>query len=451
VLARLGLGAKLAIAFAGLAAFTALVTAGVSAYSTSRQVNADVDRFLQTRSLDISEGRRANSDRPRGNRPRLGSVANEVRELVESDAEVQLLDQQGRIVLSSGAVLPVEAIDLAVANRERQSELRTIQIDGESYRIVTRRTEGGGAVQVAKSLSTTNDLLGDLRNELILVGLAMSALAAAIGWSIAQSTTRPLRRLTQQVEAVAETKDLSTPVALDRSDEIGRLSEEFDQLLKTLGASQDQQQRLVQDAAHELRTPLTSVRANIDFLERAADLDPAERQSTLRSIKAELHELSSVLAEVVELATDDRPSTSFEPVDLAIVAESALAQFELRSTRTVVRELSSSVVAGDVATLTRAATNLLANAHKYSPDDLPITVGVSNGDLWVADHGPGIAEDERERVFDRFYRSDGDRSAPGSGLGLAIVAKAARAHGGEPWVRTTRGGGATVGFSLPVS
>lgn len=454
-LTQLGLGARLALGFALLAATTAFVTAGVSTFSTSRQVNADIDSFLSERSLDISEGRRGDPGDAgragRGVRPRGGVVVTreEIRALVDSDAEVQVLSPAGEVVRWSGVVLPVEDADLSFLGRTKAPKLRTVEVEGESFRLITRSLENGGAVQVARSLNSTDALLGDLRNELLLVGLLMSSIAALVGWGIAQGTTRPLRRLTEKVETVTATQDLTTSLRLDRSDEIGRLSEEFDSLLKTLGASRDQQQRLVQDAAHELRTPLTSVRANIDFLDRAVDLDPADRQATLASIKAELSELSGVLAEVVELATEARGAASFETVDLAGVAETALTQFELRSSRTVIRDITASLVVGDANALSRAAGNLLANADKYTPQDAPITLVVADGSLSVVDHGPGIAEEERTLVFERFYRSDRDRAAPGSGLGLAIVDKAAREHGGRPWVRQTPGGGATVGFTLP--
>ncbi len=463
---RFGLGARLALAFTLLAVLTALVTAGVSAYSTSRQVNADVDRFLEDRSLDISEGRRVDVPRQGGNRPLRNNrgneqprppadtttieVIDEIRSLVESDAEVQLLSEDGNVLVTAGVALPFEASDEKFLERFEPVLLRTVEVAGEEYRMITRHVEGGGAVQVAQSLSTTNALLGDLRSELLLVGVIMSGLAALLGWGIAQTTTRPLRKLTRTIETVTATEDLSTPVLLDRSDEIGRLSEEFDSLLKTLGSSRDQQQRLVQDAAHELRTPLTSVRANIDFLGMAPDLDEEERRTTLASIKAELGELSAVLAEVVELATESRGAASFEDIDLATVAEAALAQFELRSARPIARNLTPCTVAGDHGALVRAAQNLIGNADKYSPEGLPITVSVLNGSLFVSDEGPGIDVGERDRIFDRFYRSDRDRSAPGSGLGLAIVAKAAAEHGGTVWARQADGGGAEVGFTVPV-
>jgi len=460
---KFGLGARLALAFALLAVVTAFVTAMVSASATSRQINADIDDFLEDRSLDIAEGRRVDQGRGGGRQgpPQRGDgsggdststteVIEEIRSLVESDAEVQILDNEGNVTIASGVALPIETIDEKFFDDRLRPVLRTVSIEGEDYRIITRHLDGGGAVQVARSLSSTNLLLGDLRSELLLVGAIMSGLAALVGWAISQQTTKPLRRLTSKIETVAATEDLSTPVALQRNDEIGRLSEEFDGLLKTLEASRDQQHRLVQDAAHELRTPLTSVRANIDFMERARELPPEERESTLQSIKAELAELSTVLAEIVELATESRGAASFEELDLASVAEAAIAQFELRSARPVVRELRPCRVRGDHATLVRAAQNLIGNADKYSPADLPITIGVANGALWVADQGSGIEAADRTRVFDRFYRVDRDRSAPGSGLGLAIVDKTANEHGGAAWADEAVGGGAKVGFTLPV-
>jgi len=457
-LSRIGLGARLALSFALLAAVTALVTAGIVSYSSSRQINADIDEFLLARSLDIAEGRRADVGLGQDGRPgRSGgfdgqppAIASQggIQALAELDAEVQITGRNGDILSASGVALPFRDLDAPYLERRRLALVRTVEINGESYRMVTRHVEGGGAVQVARSLASTNALLRQVRADLLPLALAMSGVAGLVGWFIAQQTTKPLRELTQTVEKVAATQDLSTSIALDRTDEIGRLSEEFDSLLTTLGASRDQQQRLVQDAAHELRTPLTSVRANIDFLERANDLPADDRQFTLARIKVELAELSSVLAEVVELATANRRAVDFEPLDLAGVAEAALAQFGLRSEREVIRELTPSMVMGDRASLVRAAQNLIGNADKYSPAGLAITVGVLDGSLWVSDQGPGIEVADRNRVFDRFYRSDRDRSAPGSGLGLAIVAKAALEHGGEPWVADAPGGGARVGFTI---
>ena len=103
---------------------------------------------------------------------------------------------------------------------------------------------------------------------------------------------------------------------------------------------------------------------------------------------------------------------------------------------------------GDPAGLERAIGNLLGNAVKFSPADQPIAVIVEADSVEVLDRGPGIPEDEIDRIFDRFYRSDSTRTMTGSGLGLAIVSEIAAAHGGDTFARNREGGGATVGFTV---
>jgi two-component system sensor histidine kinase MprB len=107
------------------------------------------------------------------------------------------------------------------------------------------------------------------------------------------------------------------------------------------------------------------------------------------------------------------------------------------------------MVSGNEAMIERAVTNLLGNAHKFSPPGEPIDVVVRAGFVSVRDRGPGVPVADRERVFDRFYRADATRTLPGSGLGLAIVAQIVARHGGETWVTESEHGGADVGFRLP--
>ncbi|MEM7095924.1 MAG: HAMP domain-containing sensor histidine kinase [Actinomycetota bacterium] len=495
---RLGLGARLALAFAVLAAITALVTAGVASASTNRRVKDDVDKFLEDRSEDIAEGRRRpepprsrnngnnnsgnNNSENSGNgnsrdnsgttdiglglgsgnnrperpdapeRPAVAAAGDEsVLRAVEADAVVQIFDRTGTVIANTANVpLPITDADMSFTSDPAPPLLRTEVIDGVEYRVITRHISGGGAVQVAQDISNTNALLGEIRSEVIYVGIGMSAIAGLVGWGIASGTTRPLRRLTRSVREVGETQDLGRSVSLNRRDEIGDLSKSFDELLHSLASSRDQQQQLVQDAAHELRTPLTSVRANIDFLQRATDVDPETRTEMLTSIRSEVGELSDLLAEVVELATESRDRATFEPVDLVTAAESALAQFELRSARPVQRDMESSPVHGDLTMLARAIGNLIGNADKYTPDaGAPIRVHVSGGTVVIADRGPGIPATDHQHIFERFWRADEARSASGSGLGLAIVKKVVDDHGGTVFVRDRSGGGSEIGFVLP--
>lgn len=442
----MGLGARLATGFAVVGILTALVVGGASYLTTDRQVIAEIDHFLEQRADEIADGRR---DEPRDRRDRGSS--DPVVVAVSPDAEVQVLDEDGGVVSNSGLVLPVDDTDLRLAGQNGRAVIRTISINGAEYRMITDHLDGGGAIQVARSLEESASLLDVLRTQTLATAAVVAVLAAVAGWVLAQRTTRPLRALTDTVAEVAETGDFAVTVPAGGSDEVGRLADGFNRMLGALERSQQQQHQLVQDAAHELRTPLTSVTANVDWLVRAPDLDPEARNETLSSVRRELTELNNVMAEIIELATDSHQPSPRVPVDLSAVVGAAVERFVDRSGRNVAMNATPAMVTGDADALDRAVTNLLANAEKYSPADSTIAVEVSPEGVFVDDAGPGIPANERHRVFDRFYRRDQDRSMPGSGLGLSIVASIVEQHGGDVIVADAPLGGARVGFRLPAA
>ncbi len=440
----MGLGARLAFVFAGVAAATALLVGGASYVATDRQVTSDVDEFLKDRADEITDGQR---DQPRDRRD--GQSGQQV-VAVSPDAEVQILDRDGEVLSNTGLLLPVSEVDVRLADRDDRSVLRTVSIDGTDYRMITDHLNGGGAVQVARSLDESADLLNVLQTRLLGVAGALALLAAGVGWVVAQRTTRPLRALSVAVDEVAETQDFSVPVPDTGTDEVGRLARGFNRMLGALQTSREQQRRLVQDAAHELRTPLTSVTANVEWLMRAPDLDRETRGETLNSVRRELGELNDVIAEIIELATDSHEAPDLIPTDLVTVVQGAVERFRVRTDREVSVLAGPVTVMGDADSLARAVTNLLSNADKYSPEGGSISVEVGPAGVSVDDAGPGIPVEERALVFDRFYRRDEDRSKPGSGLGLSIVAGIVEQHGGSVAVSDSPLGGARVGFQLPV-
>lgn len=439
------LGGRLAATFAALVAATALLIGAVSVLTTQRQVNAEVDQFLEQRSSQIARGQRP---RPEGRQDGRRSDRR-VDVAVEPDAEVQLVDARGRITANSGLTLPVDGRDVAIADDGRSTVLRTVTVDDAEYRMITQPVSGGGAVQVARALDESAALVDILRTRLLLIAIVMATIAAGVGWVLSQRITRPLRSLTTAVDSVATTRDFTVPVEAVGSDEVGRLAAGFDRMLRALDVSRRQQHRLVQDAAHELRTPLTSITANVDWLARA-DVEAAVRTQALDGVRTELAELNDLIDEIVDLATDRHQLAPFAPLDLADVARDAVAQLSDRTDRPVDAHLASVRVEGDPESLHRAVANLLANADKYSPPGEPVTVRVDADGLTVADRGPGIPADERDRVLDRFYRLPEHRALPGSGLGLSIVVSIVEAHHGTVSITEREGGGARVGFRLPV-
>jgi two-component system sensor histidine kinase MprB len=301
-------------------------------------------------------------------------------------------------------------------------------------------------------VSEAHDVLEVLRARLVLIALGCIALAAFVAWWVMRRATRPIERLTKTAEHIAATQDMTTPIPVKGDDEVGRLAASFNTMLIALDTSREQQQRLVVDASHELRTPLTAVRTNIDFLGHATTLDAEQRAQLIGETRLELDELTNLVSEMVDLATDVRSQEPIEAISLGEVATDVAARFRRRTGKEIVVEVDGGAeVEGRHAMLDRAVSNLVDNALKFSPNGEPVQMTVRGGVLEVADRGPGIAGEDRERVFDRFYRATTARTLPGSGLGLSIVAQIAVLHGGSVALEERDGGGTVARLTLPVT
>jgi two-component system sensor histidine kinase MprB len=307
-----------------------------------------------------------------------------------------------------------------------------------------------GAVIVAQSLESTDHALARIRFWILLVGGIGIALAAALAAFVATEALRPVRRLTAAAETVAATGDLSERVDVDGNDELGRLATRFNAMLEALQESVGRQRRLVADASHELRTPLTAARTNVDLL-REGKLPEEEQRRALDEASVELDALTSLVSDLVELARGEERKLRVEDVRLDELVEGVVDRAKTRAPHaTFVTSLTPTNVRIDPVLLERAVSNLLDNAVKYSPEGAPIEVIVRDGEVIVADQGPGVAEEDLPRIFDRFYRAAASRSKPGAGLGLAIAREAAEAHGGKATVESSPKG-ARFTLTLPAS
>ncbi len=435
----------LLVAIAVAIAVTAV--AGASYVSASRELQDEVDQFLVQRS-QLVPGREFRSGRRGFGAGGLdgGFV------VVGADSVVQIVTPDGeKVPFDEDTVLPFDEQDHSSARRGRPV-LRDIRVDDERYRMITVDGPAGSTVQIARSLTETDQVLQGLRVRLLLLGGGGVALAALAGWFVANRALIPVDRLTAAAEHVASTQDLSAAITIDRADEVGRLATSFNTMLEALEASRQQQHRLVMDASHELRTPLTSLRTNIEVLARREDIEPEDRSRLMQDVTHELEELTTLVTELVELATDahagDEP---LQDVMLDDLVTRVVERARRRSGRDILLTAAPVPIEGRPATLERAVTNLVDNALKWGPDGTPVEVHVADGTVEVRDHGPGIAADDIPHVFDRFYRSSAARSMPGSGLGLAIVSQIVLAHAGKVWAASAPDGGACVGFSIPTT
>jgi two-component system sensor histidine kinase MprB len=295
--------------------------------------------------------------------------------------------------------------------------------------LVARRPDGSTVMSVLP-LEPTQHALDRIRFWILLLGGIGIAVAAALAALVATAALRPVRRLTAAAETVAATGNLSERVEATGNDELGRLAARFNAMLAALEESVGRQRRLVADASHELRTPLTAARTNVDLV-REGKLPEEEVRHALEEASVELGSLTSLVADLVELARGEERKLRIEDVALDDLVSDAVDRARSRwPESTFVTSLSPAQVRVDPVLVERAIGNLLDNAVKYSPAGAPIEVTVRDGSVVVADHGPGIAEEDLPRVFDRFYRAAAARAKPGAGLGLAIVREAAEAHGG---------------------
>jgi two-component system, OmpR family, sensor histidine kinase MprB len=375
-----------------------------------------------------------------------------------ADVRIAFLDFEGRTrILDRGSSIELGRPELAVAQGKEGSSVRTILIAGERYRVVAVPTRQRGiALIIAQPLADQDQTLSRLGWVTLAFGLVGVLAAALAGWGVARNGLRPVRKLTDAVEDIARTEDL-TPLPVEGDDEVARLATAFNHMLTALDASRTRQRQLVADASHELRTPLTALRTNIDLLAMSArdDTDhaglPTEaREELLDDVQAQIEELTTLIGDLTELARDEPMPVQVEPVDLADVVDHAVQRVRRRAPGLAFEVFTRPWwVIGESAELERAVTNLLDNAAKWSPEGGQVTVRLSDGVLTVDDQGPGIAEADRPRIFDRFWRSPDARTMPGSGLGLAIVRQVAERHSGSVHATANASGGARLVLRLP--
>jgi two-component system sensor histidine kinase MprB len=370
----------------------------------------------------------------------------------------QVVDASGKVYPTSPSAevrLPVSNEVIAVARGEHGAFYNDVEVSGTHFRVLTFPFQVPTfpprivAVQAARSLTEVDHSLGRIRSLLILIAGGGVAIAAALGLAVSRAALAPVRRLTAATENVTETGDLSDRIEVGGRDELSRLAGSFNAMLGALEESSRAQRQLVADASHELRTPLTSLRTNIEVLASERTLPAGERERLLTDVVDQLTEMTTLIAELIDLARGEQQTEKPEEVRLDLVASEAVERARRnRPAVTFSTDFQESTVQGVHSTIERAVANLLDNAAKWSPPGAEVEVAVRDGAVTVRDHGPGIDEEDLPHIFDRFYRSRSARGRPGSGLGLAIVRQVAVAHGGEVVAERADGGGTRMTLRL---
>jgi two-component system sensor histidine kinase MprB len=381
-------------------------------------------------------------------------------------AQVVLPDGEIRPV-QGNLVMPVSSQTLAVANGNAPAYFADVYVAGSHLRVytfpVTIALVGGGeetaAVQLAQPLYDVDHVLSNLRLVLIFLSLGGIGLAAVMGRLAARPLLAPLAEVAETAQQIGETDDLSRRLSIHADDEVGQLARRFNVMLERLQASRQAldesvhaQRQLVADASHELRTPVTSLRTNVEVLLAGAQLDDEDRSRLLSDVAEQSEELSTLVADLIELARGDRPIGEPEDVRLdRLVGESVAWARRNPGEVRFDTALTPVIVDGVPERLERAVNNLLDNAARHSPPGGVVEVMVDEYGVRVRDHGTGVDEADLPYVFDRFFRGSNSRGRQGSGLGLAIVKQVAEQHGGSVAVTNAADGGAVFTLHLPTT
>jgi signal transduction histidine kinase len=427
----------------------ALVGAGLIVYvidrgrieqSVQREVEQELDEFLALQREGID---------PKTGRPF------DVESLLERFLERNVPDDDELLVTwydgEPQEQFPGPAEDTLPSDPTFQEAARPLVTEGGSTRIDTDRGEvritsqpviqgnDRGAVLIVAYLDEDRAELNDtMRTYAIVALLSLFIVVGAAAWQSGR-LLRPLRVLRQTAEEIGGT-DLSRRIPESGNDDITALTRTVNGMLARLEASFAGQRQFLDDAGHELRTPLTVLRGHLELLDAT---DPVEVTETRALLLDELDRMSRLVGDLILLAKSDRPDfLAPEPTDPAALVTAVLTKARALGDRDWVLELPPSGLPDELVLdgqrITQALLALADNAVKHTGPGGRIAIGAAavgpSLRCWVHDDGPGVAAEDRARIFQRFGRAVVPQGDEGFGLGLSIVAAIAQAHGGTAYV-----------------
>jgi two-component system OmpR family sensor kinase len=320
---------------------------------------------------------------------------------------------------------------------------------------------------VATPLTEVQASISTLTRTAVITGILMAGMGILAAWIITRRGMRVVDHMVDDAETVAAGNLGHRITAADPRTEMGRLSLALNRMVSRLTdaiAQRDRQhgrlRQFVADAGHELRTPLTAIGGYVQLYQSGAAAEGEKLDRAMDRIGSENARLAKLVDDLMVLSRlDEEVGGDRELVELAQLAQDAVDDAEVADpTHPVGLQAARPVtVVANEGQLRQVLVNLLTNARVHTPAGTAIDVSVAEADGWavlrVADQGPGIPEEHRQKVFDRFYRADPSRSRAtgGSGLGLSIVSSIVAAHGGEIRLESEPGEGTAVEVRLPVA
>jgi signal transduction histidine kinase len=361
------------------------------------------------------------------------------------------LGLRGRLALSFGAIVVVAFAAVFVTVRAQMSHEKAV-INREENR--EAQEPGATAGERDDGSSPIEDAQSDVEQTFLFVGAVALVAALLAGYLLAARTAAPLRRFAATAAEV-DAGDLSPRIALDpaAAAELRVLGDSFNHMLDRLEEAFARQRGFVSDASHELRSPLTAIRGQIEVLAREPEPDADDVRRVETATLAELARVERMVEELLALARlDEGVGPTGRELDAAAFLREAIAAAPGEAE---VGGLAEGKIDADPEMISRIVRNLVENGRRHAGSQGTVQISsTATADrlrVDVDDDGPGIPPAERERVFDRFHRSDAARAraSGGAGLGLAIARGIVEAHGGAIRAGDSPLGGARVSFELP--
>ncbi len=390
-----------------------------------------------------------------------------IRELLEltlraNQAQVLLIPADGQDRSLSGLEsrnIPA-ALRASVSSGEPAAQ-RFIGADGVArYAIGLRFADIDVDYYEVVPLEDLGNTLESLRVILIGVSIAAIGAGALLGFYSARRALQPLVQVTSAAEAIAS-GDFETRLdpLVDR--DLSRLTGSFNEMVDALRDRIERDERFASDVSHELRSPLMTLTASVEVLERRLEELPGPAQQAVVLLSKDLRRFQRLVEDLLEISRMDLGAVSLDatPLLLADFLHFTVAQSQTPAVPIVIEpEQADLVIVADKRRLAQAIINLIDNAAKYGGGATSVSFQPMGDQVHIVvqDDGPGVAPEDRERIFDRFTRAGADAGrrdiAKGVGLGLSLVAEHVRLHGGEVWVgdRTDGKSGARFVIQMPI-
>jgi len=354
---------------------------------------------------------------------------------------VQVVDSSGHVVASSANLEHPDVRLFTAHPSPRHVRVVTAtqlnDADDGLFRVAvvtTRGPDGPVTVYAAKAVDNVQESINELGTALAVGVPIMVLVLVLVGWLLIGLALRPVESIRRQAAAIPGTRPGDRLQLPHAQDELGRLTATFNDLLARIDSATSRQRQFVADAAHELRSPIAALQAQLEVAIRHPDLPNAAARS--EEMLTDTRRLARLVDDLLALARmDANPRPQRQVLDLDDLVLQEVRRVRGRGVTVHAGTVSAGRVLGDPAGLDRVVRNLLDNAVRHAATTVTVTLEATDAliSLSIADDGPGISPDDRDRVFERFIRLDDARSRDtgGAGLGLAIVRDVVSSHGGR--------------------